>query len=673
MGGLDRIHNSACPFCRVISFAINEENRLIPQRNPGRRKEVELIWFDRVGPALGAFVIQGFSCAEICFVRAESMDSSMDSAYCLGERIDKQLDLRRVLDWILECCTTHGEDCNIAVHRQDSIANNYAGLKLLRLVDVEKQCIIETQKPCRYAALSYVWGNVGNFRLTKANKPGLMELGALSRYGRGLPKTIQDAIDLVRGLGERYLWVDSLCLEQNDPGDLESGVNAMDLIYENALVTIVAACGHNANAGLPGIQYGSRTPEICVEEVIAGVKLGVLLNLDALMKTVPYTTRGWTYVPSTSSPLTEPPGLLNIYRFQEEVLSRRILYFVDNKVYFRCRSATIPEACHRYNDRLQLRPGVSFASFLPATVHLRLPLGDFGIMLDYYSLRTFSDQSDALRAMAGIIRRVSAMMMCRFLEGLPTAAFDNALLFRRQGMMLHRRAGFPSYSWAGWKGQLHIPFMTPDRINDWLAENTWIVWYRRSANGVVNPVWDILANESFPFDNPKFAGYRKRQPFQPLVSLPFPTSRTLPSESLALACEIPSYQILQFWTLAAFYRITCNEPVDALAAIVDRNNIRCGSLYLDGFEELAFFESTAVFEVIILSECTIKDWRTGSQGIDFHFVYGFYGLGHDKFYNVMLLEWSKGLAERRGIGLLEQTAISRGLSPGPVWKEIILG
>jgi hypothetical protein len=49
---------------------------------------------------------------------------------------------------------------------------------------------------------------------------------------------------LVKALNERFLWVDALCLVQNDE---------MDMIYERVLMTIVAASGDNVNAGLPGV------------------------------------------------------------------------------------------------------------------------------------------------------------------------------------------------------------------------------------------------------------------------------------------------------------------------------------------------------------------------------------------------------------------------------------
>jgi len=72
----------------------------------------------------------------------------------------------------------------------------------------------------------------------------------------------------------RYLWVDALCLIQDDTEDLDRGVNAMDLIYERAWLTVVAACGHDANARLPGVQNGTRKASRNTVEIKPGAEIG---------------------------------------------------------------------------------------------------------------------------------------------------------------------------------------------------------------------------------------------------------------------------------------------------------------------------------------------------------------------------------------------------------------
>jgi hypothetical protein len=165
------------------------------------------------------------------------------------------LDVERVLRWIEACEERHG---GCAAPLSLNFSDAFRGLHILRLIDVDAGCLVETSQLERYVALSYVWGSVPNLRLTKANRTAMLAPNALEQVFQALPPTIQDAIVLVQRLRARYLWVDSLCLLQNDGDDLQHGVNAMDLIYERAWLTIVAACGHDANARLPGVQQGTR-------------------------------------------------------------------------------------------------------------------------------------------------------------------------------------------------------------------------------------------------------------------------------------------------------------------------------------------------------------------------------------------------------------------------------
>lgn len=62
---------------------------------------------------------------------------------------------------------------------------------------------------------------------------------------------------------------------------------------EMSVFTIVAASGSDASYGLPGFKFGSRLAPPCLE-VAPGVRLGVLIEVDALIKVSCYATRGWT-------------------------------------------------------------------------------------------------------------------------------------------------------------------------------------------------------------------------------------------------------------------------------------------------------------------------------------------------------------------------------------------
>ena len=71
-------------------------------------------------------------------------------------------------------------------------------------------------------------------------------------------KTVEDAIYATRMLGEQYLWVDAICIKQDALETKQEEIDAMDVTYSQASLTIVAAAGDSADAGLPGVRKGSR-------------------------------------------------------------------------------------------------------------------------------------------------------------------------------------------------------------------------------------------------------------------------------------------------------------------------------------------------------------------------------------------------------------------------------
>jgi hypothetical protein len=116
------------------------------------------------------------------------------------------------------------------------------------------------------------------------------------------------------------------------------------------------------------------------------------------------------------------------------------------------------------------------------------------------------------------------------------------------------------------------------------------------------------------------------------------------------------------------YNITNINAFTATGYLTDLNNDQCGFLWLDSFEETAFFDSKTPFEVILLSESSGENlFRKTYLNHNYTTPDGQWG-----FYNVLLLEWQDGIAERRGFGYLCQGAVENCLAPGLVWKEIFL-
>jgi Heterokaryon incompatibility protein (HET) len=67
-----------------------------------------------------------------------------------------------------------------------------------------------------------------------------------------LPRAFTDAIELANELGLRYLWIDALCIVQDDVDDISFQIANMASVYACARVCIVGAAGEDVEAGLPG-------------------------------------------------------------------------------------------------------------------------------------------------------------------------------------------------------------------------------------------------------------------------------------------------------------------------------------------------------------------------------------------------------------------------------------
>lgn len=190
-------------------------------------------------------------------------------------------------------------------------------LKLIDCVTLQL-CYVEPQP--HYIALSYVWGqsqSVDNISVhTTANNSQI--LPPLD----SLPQVIRDTISVTKELGFRYLWVDRYCIDQLNPIILEEQINNMGIIYHGAELTIIAIAGEDDGYGLPGVGI-ERTGQFTTE-IGSFTIMRFPPSLHSRTKGSKWGTRGWT--------------------FQEELISRRRLYFAHEQVFFLCNCMECCEA-----------------------------------------------------------------------------------------------------------------------------------------------------------------------------------------------------------------------------------------------------------------------------------------------------------------------------------------
>ncbi|KAK0614426.1 heterokaryon incompatibility protein-domain-containing protein [Immersiella caudata] len=212
-------------------------------------------------------------------------------------------------------------------------------------------------------------------------------------------------------LGYRYLWVDSLCIVQDDDADMHSQLLRMDAIYINASLSIAAASGGHADYGLPGMSVPRKFEQ--QRERAQGLELAVPLprfdelNVGDRLK---WNTRAWT--------------------FQEKVLSRRLLIFTDQQIYFRCSNGVWSEDTATETTRLSKPDGrrffrwggdtlrhsyystdnaytlvdfLNFGSHRLSRVDGRASFANYAAVVEEYTQRTLTKEQDALPAIAGVL------------------------------------------------------------------------------------------------------------------------------------------------------------------------------------------------------------------------------------------------------------------------------
>ena len=172
--------------------------------------------------------------------------------------------------------------------------------------------------PVDYVALSHCWGHptVEQKKKYCTNDANYQDRLTDGFFLNDLPKTFQDAVRVTRELGKLYLWIDSLCIIQENKHDWETESKRMEDVFALASCTIAASSATNWDDGFLGPHLTHRP--IAVEDV-SGRKIyiaGSISNFEYDIGRAPLNQRSWV--------------------LQERVLSRRIIHFTARYTYWQC-------------------------------------------------------------------------------------------------------------------------------------------------------------------------------------------------------------------------------------------------------------------------------------------------------------------------------------------------
>lgn len=356
-----------------------------------------------------------------------------------------RIDFSIIRDWLRHCDKSHGDSCSKAELPQ---------IPGFRLLNCKTRLLEPYHAGTKFVALSYVWGTNVEKQMKESSNEGLP----------GLPLTIEDASKVVLELGFQYLWVDRYCIPQFDDNAKQIQIASMDMIYNCASLTIIAACGRGSAFGLPGVSARSRPPQPSIRiddhEIISTGS-----NPVRDVRNSVWMGRGWTY--------------------QEALLSKRRLIFTKKQVYFECGRGTFKEAISEpekllseYTSTIQHEKHVGKLDTLLDTRNRLFPADylnqthDDAWLIHHriaeYTSRSLTFESDTIDAFLGALKHfrnpnsslshvwgVPVLWSAKkwtAMEGFVTGLCWIGTFPTTQA--IERRIGFPSWSWAGWKWKI---------------------------------------------------------------------------------------------------------------------------------------------------------------------------------------------------------------------------
>lgn len=327
----------------------------------------------------------------------------------------------------------------------------------------------------QYVTLSYKWGEYIKYTTSKENIESHYTKISLEK----LPKTFEQAIDITFKLGFRWLWIDALCILQDCAVEKHHEIAKMGEVYRCSTLTLFAECGDNANAGLSSIRNPlwvtpcEVTIKATFDEHELVSQMHAIGDLNSYNnQAAPLLRRGWV--------------------LQEEVLATRRLNFSEKMISWQCvcdKSTETNPRCrtkveHPKTDEewFEILCACSFGTLrhwmrvcnLSSLRDSNDQFYAWYLLVEEYSKRTLTYQSDILSALAGLAKELASTQNIDYTNGLWKNDLARGLLWSikddRRASRLPRppvnkslqdnNAKAPSWSWISQWGK-EVSYQSP--------------------------------------------------------------------------------------------------------------------------------------------------------------------------------------------------------------------
>jgi Heterokaryon incompatibility protein (HET) len=319
--------------------------------------------------------------------------------------------------WYNDCLTRH--NCGSA-----AISISWTPTRLLDLGTSTssewKLCIPKLDRTLvpQYTTMSYRWGDGQFLKLTSR----LMDSFRSGKLIKSLPRAFQDAISVTKDLGIRFLWIDALCIIQDDEDDFHNECAQMSNIYRYSNCNIVAACGRDPFTTMfqercfDSLQIGQfksvwnsdNSTHVDQYDFDQVVDMNYLWN-DFLDCTV--FTRGWI--------------------FQELHLPSRLLYFGKNQVHWVCLNQSVCDIWP--NNEPPIPPGQASHKLVDSLKYTKVELSTqiWYSLVESYSRLSFTVAEDRLLALSGLANTFFDRTQDEYFAGHWEMGFERSLSWYR--------------------------------------------------------------------------------------------------------------------------------------------------------------------------------------------------------------------------------------------------
>lgn len=252
----------------------------------------------------------------------------------------------------------------------------------------------------------------------------------------------------------QYLWIDSLCIIQDDVRDWQIESSKMAEIFSNAYLTLVAASG----SGGCNDSFLSKTLPNLSCTVPFSIDAGFGDSVDGKFSFRSRRRSGGT---EKMSDIGESRWITRGWTFQEERLARRVLMFGENKFFFDCRTKERVEGSDLYQTRPDWVTSVAdgpdeYQAENPDSTEQSQSWDHWQTLCSHYAYRELTFPEDKLPAISGMAKKIARRIQAPYLAGLWQNNLKHDLFWKTVGVATKpHKYRAPSWSWASLDGNIN--------------------------------------------------------------------------------------------------------------------------------------------------------------------------------------------------------------------------